>query len=191
MTSAVAGFLQAAATPAPLQDDALEDFLGNVVAGITGILRANVRPRWQEEPGNFPARDVTWAAIGVHDQKADTFAATPLDDDGLSATLQRHETLWVLASFYGPQSGARATAFRDGLQIPQNNEQLMTAGFGLVQADGPTSAPEMIKTKWLSRADIMWIVRREIRRSYPVLSLLSAHGSIASDFADDPFDVQL
>lgn len=192
MTSTVAGYLAPNSTPAPLEDDALDDFLGDVIAGITGLDRDNlVRPRWQEDPPNLPARTVTWCAVGVTDHIPDTYAYTALEADGLTTDLIRHETLVINATFYGPQSGAIATLFRDGLQIPQNLEALFGAGFGLIEATGPTQAPELIKEKWLQRNDIIWKTRREIRRVYPVLSLLSAHGTIYSDHLTDPFNVVL
>jgi hypothetical protein len=189
MSSNVAGYLQPANTPAPLQDNALEDFLGDVVTGITGLDRDElVRPRWQEEPPNIPSRDVTWCGIGVTDQQADTNAAVMTAQDGTSQDLVRHETLTIVASFYGPLSGEFAAMFRDGLQIDQNNEALFTAGFGLISATGPTKAPELIKEKWYQRSDIVWLSRREIRRTYPVLSLLSAHGTIITSIGNVQFD---
>ena len=48
----------------PVEDDAFEDFIGNVVAGITGLARAMVRPRWQPKPPH-PAITINWCAIGI------------------------------------------------------------------------------------------------------------------------------
>lgn len=189
MPSTAPGYLLPANTPTPLQDDALDDFLGDVVSGITGLDRDTlVRPRWQEDPPNLPDRTVTWCGIGVMNFDPDTQGYVGLEPDGLSQDLIRHETLTIQASFYGPLSGTMAGQFRDGLLIPQNSEQLMAAGFGLISTSGPTSAPELIKEKWLSRSDITWMTRREIRRTYPILNLLSAHGTIYTDHQTYPFD---
>lgn len=190
--SDVAGYLLSAADPHPLEDDELDDFLGDVVAGITGLDRDNlVRPRWQEDPPALPARDVTWCSVGVTNHDPDAYASEDLDADGTSVDLVRHETLTVVVSFYGPLSAKIGTAFRDGLMVDQNREQLESAGFGLIDTSGPTKAPELIKEKWLSRNDITWMTRREIRRVYPVLSLLSAHGTIDTDHLHVAFDTTI
>lgn len=192
MPSNVPGYLSPASSPAPLEDDALDDFLGDVVAGITLLDRDNlIRPRWQEDPPALPDRDVTWCAIGVTGHDPDTYAYVQLEADGTSQDITRHETLTINATFYGPLSAAFATLFRDGLQIDQNREALMLAGFGLLSATGPTQAPELVKERWLGRNDIIWTTRREIRRNYPVLSLLSAHGTLYSDHVVAPFDTLL
>jgi hypothetical protein len=192
MPSNVAGYLLPANTPAPLEDDALDDFLGDVVAGITGLDRDTlVRPRWQPDPPNMPDRSVTWAAVGVVDHDPDTYAYTGLLADGTSQDLIRHETLTIVVTFYGPNSGTVGTQFRDGLMVDQNREALMTAGFGLIDTSGPTKAPELIKEQWYQRSDITWMTRREIRRNYPILSLLSAHGTIYTDHLTVPFDETL
>lgn len=192
MPSNVAGYLLPDAAPAPLQDDALEDFLGDVVAGITGLDRDKlIFPRWQEDPPVLPDRSVTWCAIGVSDQGADSYAYVETASDGTSENQVRHETLIILASFYGPQSGAISAMFRDGLQVDQNREELDRAGFGIIDASGPTKAPEKIKEKWLQRSDITWRTRREIRRFYPVLSLLSAHGTIVTERVEVAFDTDI
>lgn len=189
MPSTVAGYLRPTTPPSPLEDDALEDFLGDVVAAITDLDRANlVRPRWQEDPPNLPERTVTWAAVGVIAFDPDTNAAKMTAADGLSTDLIRHETLTILVSFYGPLSGTLAGEFRDGIQVDQNQSELAAAGFALVETRGPTAAPELIKEKWLSRSDITWIARREVRRNYPVLSLLSAHGTVYTDNDTVQFD---
>ena len=192
MPSNVAGYLSPSTTPAPLEDDALDDFLGDVVAGITLLDRDNlVRPRWQDDPPIIPDRTVTWCAIAVTNHEPDAYAWTGLATDGLSQDIIRHETLTIMATFYGPLSASTACLFRDGLMIEQNREALMTAGFGLITTMGPTNAPELIKEKWYNRSDITWKTRREIRRTYPILSLLSAHGTIYTDRETVVFDTAL
>lgn len=187
--SDVAGYLAPAALPSPLEDDALVDFLGDVVAAITGLDREEaVRPRWQEEPPALPDRAVTWCAVGVMEVLPDTYAHEETRGDGLSQDLARHEVLTVLASFYGPQAGRVGGLFRDGLQVAQNREELDAAGFGMVETRGPRSVPELIKEKWLSRMDLTWVVRREIRRNYPVLSLLSANGELVTTLGTVAFE---
>lgn len=167
------------ALPAPLEDAALDDFLHDVVAGITGLANDLVRPRWQEEPPNLPPRNVDWCAFGVMRRKADTFAVVQHQAAGQGADrVTRHEELDLLASFYGPNCQAYGARLRDGLAVAQNREALFLAGMGLIAVGDVTRAPELIKAKWLSRADLPFQIRREVRREYPILNLISATGAI-------------
>lgn len=184
-TSATGGYLTPAA-PA-LEDDALEDFLHDVIAGITGIANDLVRPRWQPEPPDIPERGQYWCAFGIPMQKADFqpyLRHDPGDDieDGTDI-LERHENLDVLCSFYGPNTTARLYAeyWRDGLQIPQNNEQLSMAKWGLIETGDIIPVPTLVKDKWLYRSDITVRFRRLITNVYPVLNLLSARVILITD----------
>lgn len=170
----------------PLEDDALDDFLGDVVAGITGLDRDTaVRPRWQQEPPNLPARTINWVAVGVARRTADTNAVELHDPTAASGagadTIIRHEDLELICSFYGPRCQAIGSALRDGLAVAQNREALLAAGMALVSVSDLTKAPEMIKSAWYNRADLTVVVRREVRREYSVLSLLSAVGELITD----------
>ena len=181
------------AIPAPLNDAALEDFLHDVLAGVTGLANDLVRPRWQEEPPNLPPRNVTWAAFGVRSVSADTFPAVTHDPTAAAGQgadiLSRHQELTLLASFYGPASQTNAERLRDGLLIAQNREALFLAGMALVEVGEIVSAPELVKQKWLRRWDLPVIIRREVRREYPILNLLSASGDIISTAGTITFNV--
>jgi hypothetical protein len=184
--SSTGGYLLPAATPAPIEDDALDDFLGDVVGAITGLDRDNyVRPRWQLDPPNLPARNVNWVGVGVINRKADTYAVERWDPDAANGagaqTLVRHESLEVLCSFYGAACQKNGANLRDGLAVAQNREALFLAGMALTETSDLTKAPEMIKSAWYQRADLTVYFRREIRREYPVLTLLSARGTIITD----------
>lgn len=179
-TSATGGYLvpDGVITP-PIEDDALDDFMGDVVAAITGLDRDTaVRPRWQAEPPNLPDRTVNWCAVGITHRKADTFASVvhgPTLGGGEGAdVLTRHEELDLLISFYGPACQATGALMRDGISIAQNREQLFLAGMGLVSVGDLTKAPEILKSAWYQRADLPLVIRREVRREYPVLNLISA-----------------
>lgn len=182
--SATGGYLLPNNPPAaPLEDATLDDFIGDVVAGITGLDRANlVRPRWQTDTPNLPARSVNWVAFGVMSRSADTFAVEQHDPAGNGTDVMiRHEELDILASFYGPNCQGYGTLLRDGLSIAQNREQLFLAGMGLIAVGDVTKAPEMLKSAWYGRADLPFSIRREVRRVYPVLNLLSSAGTIVAD----------
>ena len=174
--SSTAGYLAPADTPTPLEDDALQDFLRLVVVGITGMDNHLVFPRWQADPPNHPDKSVTWAAIGVGRRTSMGYPQTTHDDAG--DTLTRYEQLDVMVSFYGPTAEAGAAFLRDGLYIAQNREALSLAGFGLRNVSDIDKAPELFKSQWLSRADLTITMIREIRRVYPVLSILSLHGDL-------------
>jgi len=180
-TSATGGYL-APTTPAPLDDDALDDFFAVLVCGITGLDRNLVRPRWQPEPPPEPAIGVNWCAIGVMDSEPDAGAwirHRPAGDG--SDDMQRHETLNVLASFYGPSASGNAARLRDGLALPQNREVLQLSGMGFVENGRAVLLPDLVNQQWRRRVDLPMSFRRQVSRTYPVLNLLSAEGEIATD----------
>lgn len=158
-----------------LDDEALIDFLQETVAGVSGLPGQLVRPRWQAEPPNLPDFGTDWAAIGITDREADTYPVIEHDPTGQGADrLIRHERLDLLCSFYGPHAGSLAALLRDGLFIAQNREALLLVGMALVEVSGSTRAPALVKERYTDRTDITVTLRREIRRTYPVLNLLSA-----------------
>lgn len=181
-TSATGGYLVPAASPAPLEDQAFEDFLHDIFVGLTGLDNENVRPRWQPEPPNQLAFGVDWIAFGIMRQDADTYAAIEHDPIGDGADhLQRHETVEVLISSYGDHATANLTQLRDGLQVEQNRAILTTNAMGLEKTGEIIPAPTLVKDRWLRRFDMTMTFRRQIRRTYQVLNLLSAHGTIDAE----------
>lgn len=180
--SSTGGYLVPAST-GPLEDDALIDFLQTVVVGITGIAGRYVRPRWQEEPPNLPPRNVSWAAIGVTDQIANAYPYVEHESGAQGTdTAVQNETFKLDCSFYGPLAETNAGLLRDGLAIAQNREQLFLAGMALVAVPATmTQVPTLLKERWLRRVDMPVMFAREIRRTYPVLNLLSAVGTIRTD----------
>ena len=193
-TSATGGYLvpDGVITP-PLEDDALDDFLHDVFQGVAGIADPKlVRPRWQPDTPNLPDRSVTWMAFGIMNRSADTFAA--VIHDGAAAAgegadvVQRNELLDIMCSFYGPNCQATGALFRDGLSVAQNREVLFLNGMGLVSVGDLKKAPELVKNVWLPRADLPLVIRREIRREYPVLNLLSAQATLIAPPVTDVID---
>lgn len=168
-------------TPAPLDDDGLDDFLQSLVAGVTGLAGSRVRPRWQPTDPNLP-QSGDWAAVGIVSRSADTFAVVQHDGvaDGVDR-FQRHEILSVMCGFYGPHSASNAARLRDGLQVAQNREVLLLNAMGLIDVSDFTKAPTLVKSVWLSRTDMTFRLKRQIRRDYPVLNILSSGGVIYSD----------
>ncbi len=187
-TSATGGPLLPNPTPAPqpLEDDALDGFFQQLVVGLTGLDGTLVRPRWQAVPPNMPSISTTWVAIGVQLSQADTFAWEGHTPSATGApngadVLQRQETLDVLGSFYGPGAGNAGKLVKDGLAIAQNREKLQLAGMGLLEVGDLKAVPALINQQWYRRFDMLIRVNRTIVRTYPVLNILSAEGTITSE----------
>jgi hypothetical protein len=180
--SSTGGFIAPTDPIGPLEDDDFDDFFQAIVTGITGLPGSLVRPRFQEEPPTIPSRTTDWCAIGVTRRAADTFAVEGHDGAGDGSDyLIRHEALDLLCSFYGPHAQAFGARLRDGFSIAQNMEPLLANGMGLVSLGDLTRAPELIKDRWLNRTDLPVVIRREIRRTYPVLNLTSATVELTSE----------
>jgi hypothetical protein len=189
--SSTGGYLVPSSTP-PLEDIALDAFLQGAVVGMTGLPGPLVRPRWQETVPKQPEANVDWCAIGIVSETPEFSAYTkhwrgepsnPNDPAGQGYDQQiRHETLEVMASFYGPNSRGNAKLFRDGISVGQNREAFVLQNMNFVSADCKVvNASELINEIWFRRVDLTFMVRREIDRTYPVLNILSAPITIESD----------
>ena len=192
--SSTGGFLSpVAGGPAPLEDQALDRFLQQLVVGITGLPGTLVWPRWQSEPPNIPDYGTNWVAIGVTDNDPDTFAVELHSPAGNgSDTIYRNEVLEVLASFYGPNAGSYASLFREGIAVAQNREVLQLNAFGLVAVGKQRKVPELVKGRWLKRIDLPVTLRRAIEYVYPVLNLESADITVQTDQpSSDPYTVPI
>ena len=189
------GYLGPHTTPAPLNDGAWDDFLHDLIVGISGMPGDKVFPRRQSVPPVHPHPDVDWAAIGISELSADWqahvrhYPASDEHPDGYDA-LQHMETTTFLTSFYGPNCARNATVLRAGFQIEQNLAELRRANVGLVEVQTFVSIAELFKQKWLGRIDVPIVLRREIRFDYPVLNLLSVTGTITGDYVQTDFDTQ-
>lgn len=176
MDSTQSGYLQPQSSPAPLEDQALEDFWQEVLIGLSGLAETLVRPDWQEEPPTQPSRATNWIAFGITIQPSDAYAAQvnlPDDDAREGAEgFQRHETLEVGLKCYGPNSGATLRLVRDSIQVDQNLAVLTANGFGFQETTEIIHAPLLAKAKWQQRHDMKIICRRLVERKYSVLNIL-------------------
>jgi hypothetical protein len=185
--SSTGGYLQPAAPPAPtpLEGLALLEFLLGWVVGVSGLPGMLVRPRWQPEPPDIPQSGTCWAAIGVQRRPSDEYPYSDWNALKNAFMLQRHEELVLLTSFYDTGSTGLAdmyaAQFRDGAAIAQNREPLVLAGMNLVKVGDLITVPSLLKLQWLYRVDLEISIRREIDRTYPVLTLESASGYIYTD----------
>jgi hypothetical protein len=169
----------------PLTGQALDDFMQQIVAGITGLPGDLVRPRWQVEPTTLPDIDTNWLAVGVTRSTPLGFpAAVEVYNPTTGAAFSQQsdqEEFELLCSAYGPAADAYAVAIRSGFMVAQNREALQLVGVGLVQTSGRTRLPTLLKEQWWMRVDITVTLRREVRNFYPVLSLLSGEVQVITD----------
>ncbi|KAF1069151.1 MAG: hypothetical protein GAK45_01172 [Pseudomonas citronellolis] len=173
-TSATGGYLAPEGTPTPA-DEALEDILQPMVAGITGLPGKFVRPRWQPGTPKQPEPDVDWCAIGVMQTKQDANPAIEHDGSGDGEDkYQRHQDLILLATFYGPSAQGYGQRLSDGISIPQNREALKALNMDFVEAGELIAATDLVNQQWVRRYDLRIRLRRKIERTYPVLNILSA-----------------
>jgi len=190
--SSTGGALVPAASPAPLEGDALDNFIQEWIISLTNVAGQNARPRWQEDPPNIPPHGTDWLAFGITDVGADSFAAEVHDGAGgagLGSTqLRRHEVLEIYTTFYGPNAVDNAKLLRDSAQIAQNHEILDVNGFGFVDTGELTRVPELIKSRWVQRVDITIHLRRQVVREYSVLNIASADGTVDNEHSVDPFN---
>lgn len=177
--SSTGGYLAPTSKGGELNDQALADFLQQVVVGVVGLSGSLVRPRWQVEPPNTPAFDVDWVALGAVDREQDVFAYVAQQNE--QAVVYRQQILKVLCSFYGPNCESNGETLSMGFQIPQNLEVMKTNGFGFIECGGIIVVPEQIHDRWLRRCDITFRVRRVQLYTYPVHSLLGAQGTVVDD----------
>jgi hypothetical protein len=168
----------------PLEDKALEDFLHDVVAGITGLGRDTlVRPRWQAEPPNLPARNVDWVGFGIPDRKRDTYRRRPARPRQPRRARRRRPdpsrgTAPALHLLRPNVPGERDPARRRPL-IAQNREAAWARrASSWSRPASPPRRRDHQERQWYQRCDLDVWLRREIRREYPVLNLLSAGGEI-------------
>jgi len=182
-----------------MEGQTLNRFLNEVMVGLTGLPGKMVRPRWQPEPANVPGLNENWLAFGVMRKIPDTYAVelhycdNELIPPGRGYDeLQRHETFEILLSFYGPDADSNVEIFRDGLQIAQNREVFQNNAMGLVETGEALTIPALVKERWYYRVDITMIMRRQIRRIYPVFNLLSFDGDLrANGGGNDTIDINV
>jgi len=191
--SSTGGYLTPSSVPPP-EDVSLDAILQGMVAGITGLTGPLVRPRWQPINPKHPEAAVDWCSIGVISETPEYSAYTrhwrgepsnPNDPSGQGYDEQRrHEVLEIMASFYGPDSRGNANTFRAGLSVAQNREALYFQNMNFVSTDCKlVNMAELVNETWFRRIDVIFLVRREIDRTYPVLNILSAPITIETDVA--------
>lgn len=158
----------------------LNQFIQTVLVGISDLPGTMVRPQWQVAPPKQPDINVNWLAYGIAITQPDTYAYVTVDEEGVNHT-QRHQLIEVQCSFYGPDAMERCALTQDGFQITQNLEALRLAGMGFVETTAGNNVPDLINERFVNRVQTSVFLRREVRRTYPILSILSASGTIHTE----------
>lgn len=155
-------------------------FLQTVFVGISNLPGPLVRPKWQKEPPKEPGDiDVNWMSLGIETAAPDANGYLGVDEEERTNS-QRHETLEVSCSIYGADALDTYELIRDGLQIPQNLYALRSASMGIVEVGPARQVPDFVNERWIGRVQTSVFFRREIQRIYPILTILSASGTIHS-----------
>lgn len=155
----------------------LTQFIQTVLVGMSGLDPRLVRPKWQEAPPKQPDLSVNWLAYAIINNTPDAngYSGTMPDN---SFVYQRHEELEVGCSFYGPDAMDFASLVRDGFQIQPNLAALQMAKMGFKEVGPARPVPDLINERWINRIEMSVFIRREVVRTYPILTILSASGTI-------------
>jgi len=177
--------LPTSTTPLPRSLN-LTQFVQTVIVGVSGLDGTLVRPKWQVEPPKQPDLTVNWIAMGIDVAAPDANAYVGVDDVG-NSVYQRHETLDVNCSIYGPNALEVAGLIRDGFQIQTNLEALRYANMGFVEVSPLRHIPDLVNERFIDRVIMSVFLRREIQRVYPILTIQSASGSIHTVIGDEDY----
>ena len=181
------------AQPYPPDDDELVDILHDVIAGVTGLSPALVRPSWQPESPNIPDINVNWCGFGTSGESFDWMPAIEHIGDGDGHDeLHRNIESVIHVTFYGPNAARYAALLRDGLFIEQNAANLRAMSMAVVEVQEFILTPELFRDdRWYNRADLDFTIRREVVRRYEVLNILKAEGTVMANppGADHTVDV--
>lgn len=164
----------------------LTQFIQTVLVGVSGIDGTLVRPEWQSAPPKAPDVFVDWIAFGIKNLVPDANGYLDVNEDEETVS-QRHEELEIDCSLYGPNGITLAELIRDGFQIPQNRWGLQSANMDFTSVGAATNVPDLYNERWVGRVKMSVFLRREVRRVYPILTLVSASGKIHSVVGNEEY----
>ncbi len=171
----------------------LNTFLQTVVVGVSGMAGPLVRPEWQPEGPKQPDLPVNWIAMGVQALTPNASAYLSLqgpdDPHPGSVATQRHQTVEVTLSIYGPDCLENYGLLSDGFQLPQNRIALYQANMGFTELTMARRIPDLVNQRWIDRVVCSILFQREVQRVYPVLTFLSASGTIYIPDVDENYQL--
>lgn len=176
-TSASGGYLVPGTTQGLPGGLTLNQFINTVLVGMSGLSGTLVRPKWQQNPPKQPSNEINWMAFGVQIFDADQNAFVGKTEDDKSYFL-RQENLEVQCSFYGPLAEHYAALVRDGFQLQQNVEALTLANMGYGSIGPMQHVPDLVNEVWINRIEMSIQLRRQVQRTYPILPIAAADGTI-------------
>jgi hypothetical protein len=184
-TSATGGYL--VPLPQGLYPGSLTflQFMNQVFVGLSGLQGQFVRPKWQQSPPTQPDIDVDWMAFGVESISTPGFAFVGQNTDGSNSS-NRQEDVAIQCHFYGPNAETIASQVRDGFQVQQNLDGLRAADMGFVSTGDMNHLPDLINERWFNRFIMSVYLRRQVNRTYPILTFLSTAGVIETQVGPTP-----
>lgn len=160
-------------------------FIQQLLVALSGFDGKLVRPQWQQQPPKAPDVDVNWLAFGLGSATPDNnaYVAIEKDSDTDVPTVQRNELIPVIVSVYGPAAYDNIGLIRDGFQLTQNLSSLRQANVGFGYDTPAQHIPDFFNERWFDRWRCEFFLRRQIQRTYPLLSFLSATGTVYTQTA--------
>jgi hypothetical protein len=181
------GVLQPVPQPPEMQTNppnlTFVQLLQQMLQQFSGLPGPMVRPDWQPNQPKRPTSQskdpwlVNWIAFGIESVEPDFSAYVGFDTQG-NGLMQRNEQVGLVVNFYGPAAYDNYGLVRDSFQLAQNRATLLKANVVWAYDGTAQHVPELIDEVWYDRWRVVFTLRRQILRSYPILTFVSAGGTI-------------